>query len=35
MKKSNYLEAGDNIYLIDDYSDDYRIIEITLIEEQI
>lgn len=36
MKKSNYLEAGDRIYLIDDYySDDYRIIEITLIEEQI
>ena len=36
MKKSNYLEAGDSIYLIDDYySDDYRIIEVTLIEEQI
>ena len=36
MKKSNYLEAGDRIYLIDDcYSDDYRIIEITLTEDQI
>ena len=36
MKLSKHLEAGDSIYLIDDYySDDYRIIEITLIEEQI